>query len=271
MRGPFSFIIALFFVSAAFAQKLSNKQETSLWAPANVKVDGKLNEWDGTFKAHNSATDLFYTIANDDKNLYLVFHTNDALNIFNKITRGGLTIVFKSGKQTQSISYPYYLRKDIPDLKQVSPREIYPPGTTPERFQDSVNKVNNLRLATAGKEIAITGFKGLDSLISVYNEYGIKAAGSFDGKPGYTCEMVIPLKYLLFDQAKNSISFQVIVNGGSNKYIPDKAVIFDIVSPDGTHAPKEEVERVENAVNVSKMARYATTDFTGEYILAKKP
>ena len=51
------------------AQKLPNKQEISFQAPTNIKIDGKASEWNNQFLAYNNATDIYYTIANDDKNL----------------------------------------------------------------------------------------------------------------------------------------------------------------------------------------------------------
>jgi hypothetical protein len=60
------------FVLSAQAQKLPNIQETSVWAPANVKMDARLTDWGNNLQAYNKTVDLGYTIANDDKNLSLV-------------------------------------------------------------------------------------------------------------------------------------------------------------------------------------------------------
>ena len=46
---------AILFVLSANAQKLPNTQETSLRAPANLKVDGKPTEWNNQFQAYNKA------------------------------------------------------------------------------------------------------------------------------------------------------------------------------------------------------------------------
>ena len=59
----------------ANAQKLPNVQQASLRAPENVKVDGKPTEWGDKLQAYNKATDVFYTIANDYNNLYLIIQT----------------------------------------------------------------------------------------------------------------------------------------------------------------------------------------------------
>ena len=60
--------------------KLKNIQTSSVWAPAGVKVDGSLKEWDDTFQAYNKTTSLFYTVCNDDKYIYFVVKSIDVPN-----------------------------------------------------------------------------------------------------------------------------------------------------------------------------------------------
>jgi hypothetical protein len=57
----------------ADAQKLPAIQQSSLRAPAGIKIDGKATDWGAQFQAYNTATELYCTIANDAKRLYLVF------------------------------------------------------------------------------------------------------------------------------------------------------------------------------------------------------
>ena len=92
------------------AQKLNNVQDGSVWAPANIKIDGKLNEWDDSFKAYNKTTDVFYTISNDEKNLYLVIKSANQV-ISNKIIGGGINftvntdVVSASGFTTETLPF----------------------------------------------------------------------------------------------------------------------------------------------------------------------
>src|SRR5476649_2012908 len=93
----------------AVAQKLPNVQTASVRAPANIKIDGKTTEWNNTFQAYNHATDIFYTVSNDDAKLYLTIQASDKL-VINKIMSGGITFTIqKSGKKTDkdgiSITY----------------------------------------------------------------------------------------------------------------------------------------------------------------------
>src|ERR1700744_1793310 len=80
---------------AAQAQKLKSVQEKGVRPPSNVKIDGKLTEWDDTFQAYNPTVSLYYTIANDDKNLYLVIKSTDQMTS-NKIGQAGLSFTINT-------------------------------------------------------------------------------------------------------------------------------------------------------------------------------
>lgn len=85
-------------IATTFAQqktKMDQIQVGSQRAVPNVKIDGKLNEWGTEFKAYNKATKVFYTMANDDKNLYLILQSVDFTNT-NKIEAGGITLVINT-------------------------------------------------------------------------------------------------------------------------------------------------------------------------------
>ena len=62
---------------SASAQKLPTVQPVSFKAPNNLKIDGKTDEWNNKFQAYNNNIDAFYTLANDDNNLYLVISAQD--------------------------------------------------------------------------------------------------------------------------------------------------------------------------------------------------
>src|ERR1700744_4044819 len=84
---------------ATKAQKIQSIQNNAFRAPDNVKIDGKANDWDQSFQAHNTSVDLFYTIANDDDNLYLVARATEQ-DVINRMANGGLSLViYKSGKR----------------------------------------------------------------------------------------------------------------------------------------------------------------------------
>jgi hypothetical protein len=208
-----------------FAQegKLKNIQTTSVWSPAKIKVDGNLSEWDDTFQAYNGTTKLFYTISNDDKYLYLVVKSIDLPNN-DKIIAGGITLTIntegkKKEKDAFSVTYP-----NIPRATRgrggagggapggrggFGGRQ---PATAPDSA--SIAAAHKQTIAAA-KEIRVLGFKDItDTLISIYNEYSIKAAIGYDGVGNYDYELAVPLKLLdvSLDKAKD-IAYNIKVNG----------------------------------------------------------
>jgi hypothetical protein len=85
------------------AKKLPTIQETGLKAPAKIKIDGKIDEWDNQFMAYNRATDVYYSIANDGSNLYVLIQARYSEAI-KKIIGGGITFsVIPGGKQTNAL------------------------------------------------------------------------------------------------------------------------------------------------------------------------
>lgn len=248
---------------AASAQKLPNKQETPVFAPANVKIDGKTTEWGDKFQAYNKATELFYTIANDNENLYLTVQATESL-IARKIIAGGLTLTLSSSDKTQkaekaTITYPVFNGKNPPniDLKK----------NTDDLFQleyDVYIYELNEQFVKKSKEIKLSGISAInDTLISVYNDHKIKAMGAFNDKKHYTYELALPLKYIkpLINNL-STINYNITLNGST--YLEGARIEYieggiRITSP-GTSAP-----------SVADMkAASSPTDFSGEYILAKK-
>src|ERR1700744_2069010 len=97
-------------VISAMAQKLPTVQKESVFAPTNIKIDGKATEWDDQFRAYNNAIDVFYTLSNDNENLYLIVRSKEH-NIVDKLIRGGITLTVnhladKKDKSPVTITYP---------------------------------------------------------------------------------------------------------------------------------------------------------------------
>src|ERR1700761_3519140 len=94
-------ILAAIIPFVVSAQKQPQVQEISMRAPDKVKVDGKMNEWpspflspqktDGYLNAYNSSSRVFYTVANDDNNLYFVIRGLGS-GVANKMLAGGLVV-----------------------------------------------------------------------------------------------------------------------------------------------------------------------------------
>ena len=210
---------------SADAQKLPNIQQSKLRAPSTVKIDGKATEWNNQFQAYNRATDVFYTLSNDDNNLYLTIQATDQ-DIINKIINGRISFTInKSGKKSDAdavvISYPIFDRKNKPVINLRDKPKIVPGSAISLKKADSFMYVNNKQMTDRAKMIKVTGVKALDTLISVYNEDGIKVAALFDNKMVYTWEMAVALK--LVDLSVNDatkFSYNVRLNGIAMDDVP---------------------------------------------------
>ncbi len=255
------------------AQKLPNKQEVSLRAPSNIKIDGKATEWGNKFRAYNKATNIFYTISNDDNKLYLTVQATDP-GIANKIVGGGVTLTIitsgnKKDKNGVAITFPARDTKKPPFyLRHQDILELLSDTIKNRREIDSMSKVYNKRIADSVKLIGVAGINEFpDNFISIYNDTGIKAAALFDSKIHYTYELAIPLKYLgLAINQQIKFIYQIKLSGT----LTANATTF--VTSSGrfiiVQEPGKEPTAIPNTPLYSASA-YAT-DFWGEYTLAKK-
>lgn len=242
------------------AQKLPTLQRLSLHAPTDVKIDGKASEW-GQMKARNRATELNYTIANDDKKLYLVVQT-DVAEVYDRICNGGIKLVVqKNGRKSDEgaafVKYPFFKAWNIFTFGFRAPRakisfvggrpqieKIPEVKITSKEQADSIMQSHNKMLRENLKFIYTDGLPGIDSLVPIYNDKGIEAAVAFDNKRVYTYEMAIDLKLLgLTAQSGEKFAYHVVINGEPYK--------FSYNPGPGPFLPA------------------ATTDFWGEYTLAK--
>jgi len=264
----------LFIAVAANAQKLPNVQQTSLRAPANIKVDGKATEWNNQFQTYNKATEIFYTISNDDDKLYLTVQATDP-NIIRKIIGGGITFtVNPSGKKNDkdgvAITFPEYDKKNPPFYVTLDNKPMPTKDTVKNRMQaDSFLNAHNVQLSDKLKLIGVVGVKSIsDNVISIYNAEGIKAVSLFDNKIYYTYELAIPLKYLELTINKPlKFSYNIKLNGmipkGSTMIDTGRPDLIVFVGPDG-------VTYSGGKASSENMVLYYPTDFWGEYTLAKK-
>lgn len=193
----------------AQAQKVNNLQEVSIFAPHAIKIDGKNFEWKDTDFSGNKRTSLSYIISNDDKNLYLIIKSTDIANN-SKILAGGITFsVNPDGKkkEKESITLTYPLPASFgrgpggggPGGNRRAMGMTMSMGGGPQnaKQRDSFMVARQKTQLAAAKEIKIHGFKNTtDTLVSIYNEYGIKAFANIDKDNVYFYEVGIPLEAL---------------------------------------------------------------------------
>ncbi|MFB6456022.1 hypothetical protein ACE38W_12190 [Chitinophaga sp. Hz27] len=173
-------IAGLFISTIAMAQD----EDVNKWVPANIHIDGKANEWPKPLSFYNNDAKVFYVIANDSNNLYVVISAPDAQNQM-KIMRAGFTFsVNPTGKKkaVSSVTFPI-LGEDAPEVVE---------------SQNQRNSVEWRRsVLQNAKQISVEGLVGVpDGILPVKNDKNILSAASLDDQGNLICELAIPLSYM---------------------------------------------------------------------------
>ncbi len=255
-----------------YAQKLPKIQTASVKAPANIKIDGKTTEWNGQFQAHNSGQHVYYTVSNNSDNLYLTLFTDDNLGS-QKIFRGGITfsILPAQGKTKLSVTYPAIkTRMDGPNILEVNvlkTDKILYGDTTNKATVDSLLAISNGLLKSTYKTIHVTGIPEItDPFIPVYNTQNITVGATFDKKIRYTYELAIPLKYVQAATGTGKFKYNIKLNSEPLTLPPPppaggRIMIMEPLKPAGNAGG--------GGPNLDQEYLFKTTDFSGEYTLAK--
>lgn len=253
----------------AHAQKLPGIQANSLRAPADIKIDGKATEWHNQFQAYNRATSVYYTLANDDDNLYVAIQVKDQV-VIRKILGGSMVFTVnrsvKKDDEHVALTFPLlpggisgeigaYLKQRIA-LKPVKTGDVY--------SRDSLLMLMNTTLINNIKQVKIKGVKQLaDTMLSVYNAAGIKVRALFDTNNALTCELAIPVKYLgLPGPTPARFSYHLKLN---EMY----ANVGAPVDLDGNVLPAGSYTLVYSGTPAERQTLMNATDFWGEYTLVK--
>jgi hypothetical protein len=207
----------------------------------NVKIDGKHTEWPQPLRAFNKAIVCAYTIANDEKNLYLAINSSR----WGKIQSGGITLVIDGAE----ITYPYNRMRD-------------------RRLKENRGRIKagQPRNISDFKEIRIKNINGInDTLISIYNSQGIKVLiGEYtnkDYKKFFNYEIAIPLKLIRKKEGKNVFNYKIILNG-----IVPMSPTGAHLTPDPNRTAKETMEIQEEMNDLERVSQ-----LSGKYTLATKP
>jgi hypothetical protein len=271
---------AIIFPGFIYAQKLPNIQQISLRAPVDIKTDGKASEWNNIFQAYNHTIDIFYTLSNDDENLYLTVQATDH-NIINKILGGGIILTINKADQKKikegvSLTYPIL---DVHNRVWVNLKNQ---SQMTNIQADSMTTIKNTEFANKSKVIGVTGLKGVDTLISVYNHDGIKASATFNNKLFFTYELSVNLKKLGLN-INNPIKFSYNIKlpgvdmvaiyaaaGQATTIAEGTPYIIPIGTLPGFSEEYVEKNQPSWPYKVHQSIFTTSTDFWGEYTLAKK-
>lgn len=173
-------LLLLLPVLSSHAQKLPGVQNLSVWPSADIKIDGKVTEWGDKFQVYNKATLIYYTIANDNENIYLVVKVRYP-NVIDKVLRGGISLTLNhslSKKDASAVTVTYPVLQDAEGSTVINLFNTKFGVLSTDGEDNSLNGLNQA-LAAKSKSIGIAGIKAIpDEEISVYNDLGIKAASS---------------------------------------------------------------------------------------------
>jgi len=193
--------IALVNLSPAFSQKKAEMINTK-WANNPVVADGLLSDWPDSLTLFNEATNLYYSLANDDKNVYLALRSASRQDL-TKILAGGISF-----------------SANIEGKKKDPPTVIFPvldrtPGKNRNSKEQPDEDERQKQILSRIKDIKVTGFKEIiDGGISLQNTYGIRAAASFDSNNNLIQEITIPLSLLNLSTANaEEVTYSIKVNG----------------------------------------------------------
>lgn len=240
MKHILPILVSITFTANLYAQKVPNTQSQSIWAK-QVKIDGKLDDWGKELAAYNKENNLWYSMANDDKFLYLAVKKDKFPG--KAYARGGIKL-FISSKETKSTAGLPAVTFPVPiiDGKPV-PR-------------------------TEWNEIDVRDIVGItDTLISIYNEQGIQVGWKLednDSGPMYAYELAIPLK-LVDIHPGQTIHYNMLLRGSAGKALsPAQAAMLS--NPSTELNPGFSKERL-----LGMMDSLNWSEFWASYKLALKP
>ncbi len=122
MRKVFLFVLLVLFISSG----CSSYSIVSSKLNQQIKIDGKLNDWNGKLKYFKDEK-MAVGVLNDPDNLYISLSTADKGNII-KILKMGFTIWFEPGNEkgeTIGIQYPIKKERAMPERFVKSNRNPY--------------------------------------------------------------------------------------------------------------------------------------------------
>lgn len=197
------FLTSLFLLAGqiAWAQKKAEMILTK-WADQAPVIDGQLNDWKDSLELYNNTARLYYSLSNDNENIYLAIKNNSRENLMTILATGiSFSANIESNKKNPpKITFPVVDR--TPGKKR---------NTTEQPEPEEMQKEILSRI----KEVRVSGFKEIiDGGISLYNTYGIKAATGFDSKNNLVQEIAIPLSLLGLQTGNNEpVSYSIRING----------------------------------------------------------
>ena len=194
MNKLYTIIIASLLPMISFAQK-KGKVDYVFQEVANVELDGHLKEW--SLYQPTSAVWSF-GISNIQDDLYVAVRIKDPQLQLEALRSGIFVNISYSEKKKDGarLVFPFVDREKLRAL-----------------LQDDTREEGNLKqdMLTHVRGYYIQGFhKAVDGVLSLENQYGVKAVVRLDEQEGMIYEAKVPLDLIKFDDKK--IAVQIGVN-----------------------------------------------------------
>ncbi len=267
-----AFALLTLIISSGYAQKLPKVQNTSVFAPADIKIDGKADEWKDQFQAYSVSNFMYYTFSNDDKNLYLSVRMDRGM-ASRKIFRGGITLTINAvSAKNKPLEINFPVRKlikrgeDGPNLAFVGNQvdnELYRNPVANKTEIDSTISSSNRDIKKYYKDIYVSGISEIsENLISIYNPEGIRTVGLFNNQMQYTYELAVPLKYLnSYISGDKKFGYNIRLNAQALVALYPQVAGRSVGNP---------AKMLEMGAPQSDIYWNFDTEVSGEYTLAKK-
>jgi hypothetical protein len=204
---PLLFVL-LFSTISAGAQTMDTNPSVLKTSPANITIDGNLNDWNDSLQYYNAETNIRYTFSNDKEYLYFAARIDDPHEI-DRVLKAGITLnIDPKGKKKTAFGITFPVNSQIGNF----------PSQVPPNSLNGITQANRDELlreaATTLRGIKVEGFKDIDGdMITTSNTYGIKTAINYDEKGSLVCEAAIALKLLHIDgRSKTEWLYAVKIN-----------------------------------------------------------
>lgn len=262
LKTIFFLVFSVRFVTVSFAQNNEKAQKDSRSSLPTIKIDGKNLEWKNTDFSLSKRTDLYYIITNDDRYLYVVIKSTDIDNC-KKIMAGGITFSIKQGSKVgENITLTYPVVNQTARGNGGTMVTSFPINNAfRDAKRDSAIAVGQRKKLEGAREIKITNFKNTkDTLVSIYNGYGIKAVASIEADNSFFYELAIPLDELGMSIIRQTeFAYNIKVNGLQIPGLDNREIV--VGASGGVSV---------NSDNTPLKALTSSTDFWGKYTLSKR-
>jgi len=178
-------LFILFFLGSIFQNVFAQEKNIeSKWIDS-LQIDADLKDWKDTLNYHFKDQDMKYSIANDEKYLYISIQISNQAQQLKAIYSGFSITVNPEGKEKEGPTVVFPI-PDVAALRAMNAKEDY--EKTKNRREAGLNMI---------RAIFVYGFKDIvDGKISLENNYGIKTAIKLDSASILNYEVAISLNQL---------------------------------------------------------------------------